>query len=147
YLVSEGFALRLMPVAVEVDPQGQGLPVNTDALYDQIKNKYVWGNLKDSPYLDPESYNMVSLVRNSIYTTAAEGLLAEGRVEEARDVLDDALANLPERIFRIRDAFTYSFFIDNLYKVGLTDAANHLVQVNLDYLPELLDYYLAIAET
>lgn len=147
YLVSEGFALRLMPVAVETDPRGQGMPVNTDALYDQIMNKYVWGNLKNSPYLDPESYNMVSMIVNSIYSSAAEGLLAEGREAEAREVLDNGLANLPARIFRIRDAFTYSFFIDNLYAVGRTEEAGRLVQLNLDYLKDQLDYYLAIAET
>lgn len=147
YLVSEGFALRLMPVSVAVDPEGQGMPVNTDALYDQIINKYVWGNLKGSPYLDPESYNMISMIRNSVYSSAAEGLLAEGRVDEARAVLDNALENLPERVFRMRDAFTNSFFIDNLYEAGRTEPANHLVQVNLDYLTDMLDYYMSIAET
>lgn len=148
YLVSEGFALRLMPVAVEDSgAEGIGMAVNTDVLYDNIMNKYVWGNLAHSPYLDPESYNMISMILNSVYSTASEALLAEGRVDEAREVLLDALENLPARNFRIRDAFAYSFIVPQLYEVGEVDKANALLERNLQYSEELMDYLLAIAET
>src|SRR5690606_38233581 len=113
-----------MPVAIEKSEEGE-MPVNVDALYNNIKNKYVWGNLKGSNYLDPESYNMISMIRNSVYSAAAEGLLAEGRDAEAREVLQNAIDNLPERIFRMRDAYTYNFFINNLYEVGMTEEAAH----------------------
>lgn len=146
YLVSEGFTLRLMPVAVESGDEGD-MPVNTDVLYNSIKHKYTWGNMKGSKYLDPESYNMLSMIRNSIYSATAEGLLAEGRVDEAREVLQNGIDSLPERIFRMRDAYTYNFFINNLYEVGMVDQATHFVDLNLKYVTEYLDYYFAIAET
>lgn len=144
YLVSEGFTLRLMPIEAAAE---QGNPVNTDALYDQIKNKYVWGNMNEAPYLDPETYRMISLVLNNVYSAAAEGLLAEGRIEEAREVLADGLANMPDRIFRIMDSYAYSFIVDNLYEAGMDEEAQRIIDWNVDYLQEQLDYYIAIAET
>ena len=145
YLVSEGFALRLMPVNVE-DNTSQGL-VNTDALYDQAMNKYVWGNIRDARYIDPESYRMISLILNNIYSAPAEALIAEGSVEEARNLLNKALASMPERIYRIMDAYSYSFIVQNLYQVGETDKANELVERNLKYLSDQLRYFAAVAET
>src|SRR5690606_25280830 len=118
------FTLRLMPIEAAAE---QGNPVNTDALYDQIKNKYVWGNMNEAPYLDPETYRMISLVLNNVYSAAAEGLLAEGRIEEAREVLADGLANMPDRIFRIMDSYAYSFIVDNLYEAGMTEEAQRII--------------------
>lgn len=146
YLVSEGFALRLMPVRIPRD-EGQDMPVHTDALYDQIMNKYVWGNMNGSPYLDPESYRMISMVLNNVYSAAATALIAEGREEEARQVLDNALEQMPERIFRIMDSFAYTFIVDNLYAVGETQKANALIERNLQYLDDQIRYYIAITET
>ncbi len=145
YLVSEGFALRLMPISV-ADNTSQGL-VNADALYDHVMNKYVWGNIKDASYIDPESYRMISLILNNIYSAPAEALIAEGRTEEAKSLLNNALESVPERIYRIMDAYSYSFIIKNLYQVGETDKANELVERNVKFLDDQLRYFAAIADT
>ncbi|SKB57200.1 Protein of unknown function [Parapedobacter luteus] len=145
YLVSEGFALRLMPINM-VQNSSQGL-VNADAVYDHAMNKYVWGNMKNSPYIDPESYRMISLILNNIYAAPAEALIAEGRIDEAKKLLNNALETLPERIYRIMDAYSYSFIVDNLYAVGETEKANALTERNVKYLEEQLRYFAAIAET
>jgi len=145
YLVSEGLALRLMPINKEQNTT-QGL-VNADAIYGHVMNNYVWGNIKKSPYLDPESYRMISLILNNIYAAPAEALIAEGRTEEAKKLLNNALESMPERIYRIMDAYGYSFIVEHLYTVGETDKANALVERNVNYLDEQLRYYAAIAET
>jgi hypothetical protein len=146
YLVSQGFALRLMPVRI---PGGEDrdMPVHTDALVDQIKNKYTWGNLAGSPYLDPESYRMISMVLNNVYSATATALIAEGRDAEAKEVLFDALENMPQRIFRIMDSFAYTYIVDNLYQVGEIEKANALIERNVNYLDQQLNYFAKIAET
>src|SRR5690606_7396200 len=106
-----------------------------------------WGNMNGSPYLDPESYRMISMVLNNVYSAAATALIAEGREEEARQVLDNALEQMPERIFRIMDSFAYTFIVDNLYAVGETQKANALIERNLQYLDDQIRYYIAITET
>ena len=145
YLVSEGFALRLMPINMTPNTS-QGL-VNADAVYDHVMNKYEWGNIKNSPYIDPESYRMISLILNNIYAAPAEALIAEGRMEEARKLLDNALESMPERIYRIMDAYGYSFIAENLYTVEEVDKANALIERNANYLEQQLRYYAAIAES
>jgi len=145
YLVSEGFALRLMPVQM-TDNTSQGL-VNAEAIYDHAMNRYAWGNIKNASYIDPESYRMISLILNNIYAAPAEALIAEGRAEEAKKLLNDALESMPERIYRIMDAYGYSFLVENLYKVGETEKANAVTERNLTYLDEQLRYFAAIAET
>jgi len=145
YLVSEGFALRLMPIQATQNTS-QGL-VHADAIYEQAMNKYSWGNIRNSRYLDPESYRMVSLILNNIYSAPAEALIAEGKKEEARKLLNNALESMPERIYRIMDAYGYSFLVENLYAVDETEKANALAERNVKYLEEQLRYYAAIAET
>ena len=145
YLVSEGFALRLMPINVQQNTS-QGL-VNADAIYDHALNKYTWGNIRNSPYIDPESYRMVSLILNNIYSAPAEVLIAEGKKEEAKKLLNNALESMPERIYRIMDAYGYSFLTENLYAVDETEKANALVERNVQYLEEQLRYFAAIMET
>ncbi len=145
YLVSEGFALRLMPINMQPNTS-QGL-VNADAVYDHVMNKYEWGNIKDASYIDPESYRMISLILNNIYAAPAEALIASGETDRAKALLNDALDRMPERIYRIMDAYGYSFIAENLYEVGETEKANALITRNVDYLEEQLAYYAAIAET
>src|SRR3546814_8539353 len=90
---------------------------------------------------------MISLILNSIYAAPAEALIAAGKTEQAKELLNNALENMPERIYRIMDAYGYSFIAENLYAVGETDKANELIERNIDYLEDQLAYYLAIAET
>ncbi len=145
YLVSEGFALRLMPINMTPNtPQGL---VNADAIHDHVLNTYSWGNIRNSPYIDPESYRMVSLILNNIYSAPAEALLAEGKREEAKALLNNALESMPERIYRIMDAYGYSFLAENLYAVGETDKAVSVTERSVKYLEEQLRYYAAISET
>src|SRR5690606_42157143 len=103
----DALPIWLMPIDVEPNTS-QGL-VNADAIYDNALNKYTWGNIRNSAYLDPESYRMVSLILNNIYSAPAEALIAEGKTEEAKKLLNNALESMPERIYRIMDAYGYSF--------------------------------------
>src|SRR5690606_35381428 len=111
------------------------------ALLEQIKNKYTWGNMAQSPYLDPESYRMVSMVLNNVYSAAATALIEEGRTEDAKLVLNDALTQMPKRIFRIMDSFAYTYIVDNLYQVGEMDRANELIERNATYLSDQMNYF------
>lgn len=148
YLVSEGFNLRLMPVKTNAEEYiGEQYSVNTEALYDQILNKYVWGDWANSTYLDPESYRMISFVINYVYGAAADGLIAEGKTEKAKEVIQDALDKLPKRIYRLMDSYAYTFLLENMFQVGMNEEAYKLMDRNIVYIDELMNYYAAIAET
>ena len=146
YLVSEGFAMRLMPVKMEADREGDQPLVNTDTAYENIMSKFAWGNMGDSNYLDPISYTMV---RQSlkVFSDTAGMLIAENKKEAAKDVLNRALDVLPERIHLVDIAASYPSLADQLYEVGETAKANQLFGRNVSFLEEQLAYYAAIAET
>src|SRR5690606_22734277 len=145
YLVSEGFALRLMPINMATNTT-QGL-VNAEAVYDHAMNQYAWGNIKNATYIDPESYRMISLILNNIYAAPAEALIDAGKTAQAKALLNNALENMPERIYRIMDAYGYSFIAENLYAVSESDKADALIDRSVDYLEQQLRYYAAIAES
>lgn len=146
FLVSEGFALRLMPVAVN-DPEESGTFPNVDAIYDNIMNKYTWGNIANSPYLDPDSYRYISMFAGSIFGETAQNLLLMGRNEEAKNVVNNAYENLPSRTYTMSDALSYVPLVDAMYKTGEKNKANGIVKRNLQYIRENMRYYMAVAET
>jgi len=44
YLHLEGLAYRVMPVKIKTS-EGETGEVNTEALYDHLMNKFIWGNI------------------------------------------------------------------------------------------------------
>ncbi len=146
YLVSEGFALRLMPVHARSGGDGRDRLVNTDATYEAIMHTYRWGNMKDAGYLDPTSRGMVA-ESVTIFSDTAAMLIAEGHVDAARNVVNRAVAVLPQHIGGVDVAVRYPVLADQLYVLGETDKANVLVDRNHRFLAEQLAYYAGIAET
>ncbi|WP_028297697.1 glycosyltransferase family 117 protein [Olivibacter sitiensis] len=153
YLVNEGFANRLMPVAFnqsteDAERYGSDL-VNVEALHKNVMEKFVWGNMHDAKYLDPESYMMLNTVI-STFTTLSQSLIDEGRKEEAKQVLNKCLGSIPDKIYPSRYLnvnVSLMFLARQLYDVGEIEKGNALMLKNAQYIAEKLKYYLAIAET
>src|SRR5690554_3987663 len=148
YLYTEGFAYRLMPIKQENtgNPEIMVDKVNPYAMYTNTLDKFVWGNIKDAKYLDHESYGMINVIINN-FTTLANSLLAQGKTEEARAVMNRANDVIPERIYTQRQALQRYLMGELLYRVGETEKANHIFSANLKYIDEYLNYYFAIANT
>ncbi|MGV3760850.1 DUF2723 domain-containing protein, partial [Parapedobacter sp.] len=146
YLVSEGFALRLMPIDARPGGEVGSRLVNTDATYDALMHSYRWGNMKDAAYLDPTSRGMVAETV-TMFSDTAEMLIAEGNMDAAHEVVNHAVSVLPEPIRQTDIAVRYPALADQLYAVGETEKANVLVDRNRRFLAERLAYYANIAET
>lgn len=147
YLVSEGFALRLMPVEMGLEIGDPATLVNTDASFQNIIEGYQWGNIAHSSYLDPDSFRYLSLFAGSIFGQTAQSLIFEGRVEDARKVVNDAYENLPKRTYLMGEAMSYSTLIDAMYKSGEQEKAHELTARNLKFIKENLTYYFDIANS
>jgi tetratricopeptide (TPR) repeat protein len=148
-MYNEGFAYRLLPLvkaAAADSTQQQPELVNTDAMYDHMMNKFTWGNLNTTPYLDPESVRMVAVLVNN-FNILAEGLYNEGRTEEAKKVLAKCLSVLPERNFSLNFTIRKYYMADLLYKLKETQKANKLVENTADYINAQLNYLYAISQT
>ena len=146
FLYSEGFALRLMPVALGDSTQSGPIP-DIDGTYNNIINKYKWGNINHSKYLDPDTYRYISMYAGSIFGETAQGLISLGKTTEAKKLVNNAYENLPKRTYAMSDAYGYSTLIDAMYKVGEAAKANEIVSRNVKFISQNMAYYMAIAET
>ena len=112
YFSLEGLAYRLIPVRGVADNQGQRGTVNTATMYDNMMNKFKWGNMdKPGVYLDENNLRMTMNFRNN-FARLAQSLLEEGRRDSAIKVLDKCVEvmpqdNVPYNIFMIRVVENY----------------------------------------
>jgi len=143
YLVNEGFASRLMPVASTNEQQAAGeiaALVNVEALYDNIMHKYNWGNIKNATYLDTDSFRFSSMYARDIFGKTARLLLENGKVKQAGEVARKAYDQLPNRVYAMSDAINYADVIDSLYRSGQSQLAGNVVDRNLDYVAQNMEY-------
>ncbi len=144
YLVNEGFTSRLMPVAAAEKSQGKsseltGL-VNIEALYNNIMHTYTWGNIKNAQYVDTDSFRFASMYARDIFGKAARLLLANGQVKQAGEIAKKAYDQLPDRVYAMSDAINYADIIDSLYRTGQPQLANNMLDRNLNYVAENMEY-------
>ncbi len=147
YLVSEGFAMRLMPVETDLNPEEYGAISDTAEIYSSIINKYQWGNIGQSKYLDPDSYRYISLYVSSIFGETAQALLSEDKKEDARKVVLNAYENMPKKTYQMSEPMSYTPLVDAMYKVGEKGIAQEVVRRNIKFIAENLRYYMAVAQT
>ncbi|WP_040298987.1 glycosyltransferase family 117 protein [Arcticibacter svalbardensis] len=141
YLYNEGFAYRLLPLktaAPDSTKQEQEL-ISTDQMYNNLINKFVWGNMKNAHYLDPETTRMIATVIKS-FNTLATKLYEQGRITEARKVINKSLEVVPDKNYLFYYILHRYYTADLLYKVGETKAANKLVKSTSDYIGAELGY-------
>ncbi len=104
YLQLEGLASRIVPVRTKGDPEFGSMPigqgrVDSDKMYDNIMNKFRWGNFdKLTTYIN-ESY-MPSVASNRFaMLRLARTLVKEGDNERAKNILNKYFEVFPHKNF------------------------------------------------
>jgi len=143
YLHQEGLAYRLLPVPVKVTEQEIG-DVNTTVMYDNVMNKFRNGGMNNPKvYLDENNTRMVMNIR-SVYARLATALLAEGRKDSARKVIERCLTEIPD------NTIPYDYFVvalaDGLYKIGDLQKANQIAGKLINNSTEKLAYYFSFPD-
>jgi len=151
YFSLEGLVYKLVPVKT-VNPDGATGRVNTDAMYDNMMNKFVWGNLTgEGVYLDETNLRMCMNFRNN-FARLAMALLDEGQKEDgtfdaekkkkAVAVLDRCMEVLPE------SAVPFNYFVlpvaEAYYRAGEMQKANDIVSRLIDQYDSELAYYYSL---
>ncbi len=167
YFSLEGLAYRLIPVRGVADNQGQRGTVNTAVMYDNMMNKFKWGNMdKPGVYLDENNQRMTMNFRNN-FARLAQSLLDEGRRDSAIKVLDKCVEvmpqdNVPYNIFMIRvvenyyEAASYNKLTGRLNEQGIPervrmndtqtfDKGNALARKMAAVFENDLDYYFSLS--
>jgi tetratricopeptide (TPR) repeat protein len=124
YFQLEGLAYRLMPIKNTENEMSQGGRVNTDIMYDNIVNKFVWGGLdKPGVSLDENCIRMASNMRMQMATLAG-ALINKGQKQKAEKVLDLCLAKMPDE--NVRYEATLYTIIAGYYQIGNMKKATEL---------------------
>ena len=134
----EGLAYRLMPYRVRKSDDFIG-GVNTDVLYDNIMNKYAWGNMNDpNVYLDETNMRMTVAFKN-IISRLANALVLEGNTDKAIKVCDKCIEVMPDNCVPYDELMLP---IVNLYfKTGQTLKAETIVERLMVYSEQQLGFY------
>ncbi|MEI6883015.1 MAG: DUF2723 domain-containing protein [Bacteroidota bacterium] len=143
YFHQEGMAFRLLPVPATLTEQELG-DVNTSVMYDNLMNKFKFGGLNNPKiYLDENNIRMVMNLR-SVFARLAGALIAEGKKDSARKVIERCLTEMPD------NAVPYDYFIvalaDGLYKLGDVKKANQLAERLIKTSSEKLAYYFSFPD-
>ena len=140
YFQLEGLAYRLVPIkATGVD--GQTGNINTTVMYDNLMNKFKWGNMQDSTiYLDETNLRMTMNFRNN-FARLANALTLEGKKDSAIKALDKCMDVIPEK------TIPFNYFIlpvaEAYYKADAIEKANKIIKRLIDLYEENLVYFFA----
>jgi hypothetical protein len=142
YFMLDGLAYRLVPVKSKAD-RGQPGIVNTDVMFDNLMNKFRWGNMNNPDvYLDETNRRMTMNLRNNFHRLAS-ALINEGKKDSARMVLDKCIEVIPDNCIPF-DYFVIPL-VEDYYTIGENEKANALVERLIVVFDEQLKYYFQFA--
>ena len=148
YFQLEGAAYRVVPIQSQTsgDPYDMDYGrIDADLLYDNVMNKFEWGNIKD-PKVNIDNFhdNTIGVMkyRNTFLRLAAQ-LLEEGKKDKAAAVLDKSLEELP--FPQVPLDRTLSLYVPMFYELGEIDKGNALARSILKENYQMLKYVHSLA--
>ena len=146
YLYSEGMALRLLPLQVDSAASDRSDLVNTPVLYNNLMNKFKWGNVKNASYLDTQSQDDISIFTN-LFNTSISSLIKEGKTAEAKKVAARYFEVMPERFYGMRSMMGRYFMAENLYLLNDITKANAIIESSADFIQKELTYLADVSKS
>jgi tetratricopeptide (TPR) repeat protein len=116
----EGLAYRFVPV------KGRAERVNSEVMYDNMMNKFVWGNIADpNVYLDEQHIRMARTMR-MMFAQLVEALINEGQEEKALAALDKCLKVIPTST--VPADYSIAILAEHYYALGEIEKADELIR-------------------
>ncbi len=141
YLQLDGLIYKLVPIKTKNQSSFEMGRIDSDLMYDIVK-KWDWGNSgSDDIYHDPQTRSQGLSFRSNL-ARLTETLVAENKIEKAKEIINMAMTNVPFEHFGF-----YAFvepFLDGYYKVGETEKARVLFEKLKKVYQERLEYYAAV---
>lgn len=145
YFQLEGLAYRLTPIFhTDYDRDNMAGGVASDIMYDNIMNKFKWGNIDTKDiYLDENNRRMVTNLRMQM-NNLADQYIREGNKERAATVLEKSLAVLPEKNAPYDQTQIMWTTSQLLFKAGKIEEAKKLSARIFELNNQMLDYYASL---
>ena len=133
-----GLAYQILPVGMK----GAGSQVNTEEMYNNLMNKFKFGNINDPKvYLDENILRMCNTHR-MMFSYLAGALIAKGDTARARKVLDYCNKMIPGTT--VRHDYISTQLADDYYKLHLPAQGNAIMDAVAKDCVENLDWYLSL---
>jgi hypothetical protein len=138
YFRLEGLTHRIVPF----DVNATGQQVQTDVMFDNLVNKFVWGGISNPKvYLDESTIRMTRTYR-FMFSRLADALIREGKKEKAIEALDRCREVIPSSSVR----YTYDGL--NLAAcycdAGAPDKGIEVYEQLMDYYVTALNWYIRL---
>ncbi len=139
----EGLTYRLVPInSPNPNPNLHGR-VDTEHMFRNVTEKFLWGNMDfaEPIYLDENILRMTTNLRLQM-SSLAEALIAEGRPDDARIILDLSLEKMPERNVPFDRILLPT--VEAYYALGDTAKANELNERLFSIMEDNMVFYLSL---
>jgi hypothetical protein len=142
YFVEEGLAYRIVPVKTDEPEQGDYGLIDPVVMYDNMMNKFSWGNASDpSVYLDENNRRMFSNFRR-LFGSLSKALLQAGDTVKAIEAAHRGLEIVPTE--KLPDDFFTVGLAEVLIRAGEKDEGEKLLHNIISYSTEYLDYAVSL---
>ena len=150
WLQYEGLAYRFVPIKTAKKGAMAGR-IDTDILYDNVMNKFTWGNVND-PDIHMDEYNrkQLSIMQARLmFSRLAQALITESIREKDDSKKEKAIA-VVDKMFELfpneKVPLSYDSFqgIEQYYRAGANEKANELIRVMAKNTLGLLEYYTTL---
>jgi hypothetical protein len=142
FFIQEGMAYRIAPVKTDKNEQGEYGIIDPEVMYDNMMNKFKWGNASDPDvYLDENNRRMFGNFKR-LFGTLGDALLQKGdsvrAVAAARKGLELVPASkVPDDYFSIEPAGI-------LIRTGHIDEGLKIIENIIAYSKEYLEYAISL---
>jgi len=147
YFQLEGLAYRLTPIlhAKNPNPNIDG-GVAADIMFENMMSKFEWGNMDKEPiYMDENNRRMTTNLRLQ-FGHLAEQLIAENKMDSARQVLHKCLDVMPESNVPYEQPQIMWTLIELLYDAKDNETAWNLSKRMVELNNQSIDYYNSLSE-
>ena len=142
YFVQEGLAYRVVPVRIDNPEQGEFGMIDPVVMYDNMMNKFTWGNAEDpSVYLDENNRRMFSNFRR-LFGILGKDLLADGDTTRAIEAVKRGLEIVPAQ--KMPNDFFSTGLAEVLLRAGKKEEGEKIINEIMDYSKTYLDYAIRI---
>ncbi|SHF77781.1 Protein of unknown function [Mariniphaga anaerophila] len=145
WLQFEGLAYRFVPIKTESQAINKG-HVNTQILYENVMNKFVWGNVNaPDVFLDDYNKKAIRIIQaRYMFSRLAEALVTEGKKQKAEEVIDKMFELFPnEKLPLSYDSFPA---VEQYLRAGATQKGIEKARQLAENGFAMLNYYLSLPE-
>ena len=153
YLQYEGLAYRLVPIKAGKRGSFYGR-IDADILYDNVMNKFTWGNVNDPDvYIDEYNEKEVRILQaRYMFARLSEELLKEGKKKKKKKKKKDSCIAVLDRMFEIypdeKMPLEFDSFpaVEQYFKAGAIEKGNKYVRILAKNFLENVEYYTEVPE-